>query len=196
MKTYFRLAGVVFGAAILAACGGAGGGTAGSPSPGQSGSPTASAPSSPAASPTLPSGFVCSDASGGSQSDGSHVTAVRVGAHPDLGYDRFVIEFDGTIPAYTVTRQNSSKFTQSPRGDQISLAGDHGVLVTVQHVQDWTSYVGPTDFGVTGQYLRQSKLIQNYEAVQQWGLGVQGAPCLNVSTMTSPSRLVIDIATQ
>jgi hypothetical protein len=188
---------------VLTACGSGGSvATTHSPSPGITPSHSGSTPSNVAstpssvASPTLPAGFVCADSSGGSNTTGSAVTAVRTGAHPEGAYDRFTIEFDGTIPDYTVTRQSGATFTRSPKGDQVTLAGNHGVLVRVQPVTNWTSYSGPTSFGVTGQYLRQAMLLENNEAVFQWGLGIQGNPCLHVFTLTGPSRLVIDVTAQ
>ena len=197
MRVASRLAAMSCAVAALAACGGSGG-TGANPTPSASHSPKASASASVAPtinpSPTLPAGFACADASGGSTSVGSRVTAVRADQHADQGYDRFVIEFDGTIPGYTVKRQSNATFTQSPKGDTVALAGDHGVLVTIQPVTDWTSYSGPTAFGAIGTFIRQAKQVQNFEAVQQWGIGVQGNPCMHVTTLTSPSRLVIDIA--
>lgn len=197
MRVASRLGATSFAVALLAACGGSSG-TGANPTPMASQSPKVSVSSSAAPtskpSPTLGAGFVCSDAAGGSTSVGSRVTAVRADQHGDQGYDRFVIEFDGTIPGYTVKRQGNATFTQSPKGDTVTLAGDHGVLVTIQPVTDWTSYSGPTAFGAIGTFIRQAKQLQNFEAVQQWGIGVQGNTCMHVVTLTSPSRLVIDIA--
>ena len=197
MRVASRLAAMSFAVAMLAACGGSGGRGA-NPTPSASQSPKVSTASSAGrkvnSSPTVPPGFVCADASGGSTSVGSRVTAVRADQHGDQGYDRFIIEFDGAIPGFTVKRQDNAIFMQSPKGDTVTLAGDHGVRVTIQPVTDWASYSGSTAFGAIGTFIRQAKQVQNYEAVQQWGIGVQGNPCVHVSTLTAPSRLVIDIA--
>lgn len=165
-----------------------------SPSPSPTASPTssptpASSPS-PSPSPTAPAGFVCGSASGGSVAD-STVTTTRVGQHP--GYDRFVIEFGGGAPSYTVTPQGDATFTRSPRGDQVTLEGTGGVLIVVHSVTNWTSYSGPTAFHPGYPFLRQALLVENFEGYQQWALGIQGSPCVRVGVFSSPSRLVVDV---
>ncbi len=141
---------------------------------------------------TPPAGFAASDFSGGSVAT-SDVTAVRVGQHGV--YDRITVEFGGGVPSYTVTRQATPVFTRSPRGDQITLAGTAGVLVVIHSVSNWTSYSGPTSFA-TAAYpcMKQAMQVENYEGYQQWALGIQGTPYLRVFTMSSPSRLVVDIS--
>jgi hypothetical protein len=118
------------------------------------------------------------------------VSAVRVGAQQ--GFDRFVLQFASAIPSYTVTRQANSTFVNSPRGDQVQLAGSAGVLVTVRPI-DWTSYNGTKQLTPGYTYLKEARQVQNFEGVQQWGLGIQGTPCLRVFTLTSPMRLVVDV---
>jgi hypothetical protein len=159
------------------------------PSPSPSPSPTPSP--SPLASPTPPPGFVCTDVAGGSVAD-STVADVRVGQHE--GYDRFVIEFGAGVPNYIVTRQQSTTFTRSPKGDQVTLEGSAGVLIVVHSVNNWIGYPGPTAFRPQYPYLRQALQVENYEGYQQWALGIQGTACLRVFTLASPSRLVVDIA--
>src|SRR5579864_6841638 len=99
-----------------------------SPNPIPTPSPTPTPSPSPIASPSPPAGFVCSDASGGFAAT-STVNTVRVGQHP--GYDRITIEFGGGVPSYTVTRQLAATFTRSPRGDQVTLEGNAGVLIVI-----------------------------------------------------------------
>lgn len=191
---------------LLVACGQQAG-TAGSPTP--SPSPTASVlPSTgtptPTPSPTLtptttptpaptvawpPAGFTTGPSSGGSATL-VDVTAVRVGSHD--GYDRFVLEFTGSVPAYTVTIQSGVQFTEAPKGGTVTLEGANGVLVTLQHI-DWTAYKGPTTFLPRFPYLRQALLVQNFEGTQQWALGIAGSPAVRVFTLSSPFRLVIDV---
>jgi hypothetical protein len=135
--------------------------------------------------------FQCADASGaGTGGAITPVSDVRVGAQQ--GFDRFVLQFGSAIPTYTVKRQSNATFVNSPRGDQVTLAGTAGVLVTVRPI-DWTSYRGATQFKPGYTYLKEARQVQNFEGVQQWGLGVQGTPCLRVFTLTSPMRLVVDV---
>jgi hypothetical protein len=162
-----------------------------SASPTPTPTPTPSPTPTVAPSPTPPAGFVAADFSGGSVSD-SPVTAVRVGQHD--GYDRIVIEFGGGVPSYTVTRQSTATFTRSPRGDQITLQGTAGVLIVIHSVTNWTTYTGPTGFRSGYPFMREALQVENYEGYQQWALGIQGTPYLRVFTMSSPSRLVVDVA--
>jgi hypothetical protein len=155
---------------------------------------------SPLPSPTVsaspvwpPAGFTTGGASGGLSATIVNVTAVRVGAHP--GYDRFVIEFSGAVPSYTATPQSDSRFTLTPKGGTVTLQGTNGVLITVQPI-NWTAYAGPTSLRPEFTYLREARLIQNFEGVQQWGLGVAGAAAVRVFTLTSPARLVVDVTAQ
>lgn len=155
-------------------------------------SPSAGTSPGPAASPTLPPGFASVAVTGGSVTDSSvsNVTIER-----GTGYDRFVIEFGGGVPSYSVTPQASAIFTRSPKGDQVTLDGTAGVLIVVHSINNWTSYAGPTQFQPQYPCLRQALQVENFEGYQQWAIGVQGTPYLRVSTLTSPSRLVVDIAT-
>lgn len=191
-------------AVVLVGCGTTSNTGSSSPTPTTSASPSAAATatplssSSPVATPTaqpaspLLSGFTCADASGGSAQTGSSVVSVRVGQHD--GYDRLVIEFDGSIPGYTVQRRSGTSFTESPRGQAITLSGTSGVLVVVHPIFNWTSYAGPFTFQPDYPVLREARLVENFEGYQQWALGIQGTPCLRVTTLTSPSRLVVDVA--
>lgn len=150
--------------------------------------------STPSTAPSLPppSGFACNSVIGG-EVGGSSVSDVRVGQQS--GYDRFVIEFGGGVPSYSVTPQPNTTFTRSPKGDQVTLEGTSGVLIVIHAVTNWTSYSGPSGFHPRYTYLRQAVLVENFEGYQQWALGFSGSPCLRVAAFSSPSRLVVDIAT-
>jgi nitroreductase len=194
---------------LLAACGqpsGGPGSTSPSPSATMSVSPTPTTtpePSlapSPSASPTVsaspawpPAGFTTGGVSGGSSATIVNVTAVRVGAH--TGYDRVVIEFSGAVPSYTVTPQSDSRFTLTPKGGTVTLEGTNGILITLQHI-NWTAYAGPNSLRPDFTDLREARLIQNFEGVQQWALGIAGVAAVRVFTLTSPARLVVDVTAQ
>ncbi len=117
---------------------------------------------------------------------------VRVGQHD--GYDRFVIEFSGGVPAYTVTRQSTPTFTQSPRGVEVTLHGTAGVLIVVHSVTNWMSYSGPTAFHSGYPFLKEALQVENFEGYQQWALGIEGTPYLRVFIERAPDRLVVDVA--
>lgn len=165
--------------ALISACGPSTGQTPASPSPS----------SNP--SPTLPAGFVCTQVTGGAVTD-STVTTVTV--EQSSGFDRFVIEFGGGVTTYSVTPQSSATFTRSPKGDQVTLEGTSGVLITLHSVTNWTSYAGPTALTPRYPHLRQAMQVENFEGYQQWALGVEGAACVRVTVLGSPSRLAVDLA--
>src|ERR1700730_4443325 len=164
---------------------------AATPTPQERPSPTAMAIPLPA--PTLPAGFTSPDASGVSEQAGSNVVGVPIGQHD--GYDRLVIEFSGAIPGYKVQLRSGTSFTDSPRGQTVTLSGTNGVLVVVHPVLNWTSYSGPFAFKPDFPVLREARQIENFEGYQQWALGIQGTPCLRVTTLATPPRLVVDVAT-
>jgi hypothetical protein len=159
-----------------------------SPQPSSSASPVAS----PSPSPAVPAGFALSDFSGGSTAT-STVTAVRIGQHD--GYDRFVIEFSGGVPSYSVTRQAGVTFTRSPKGDTVTLYGSAGVVIRVHSIANWTSYMGPMAFKPGYSCIREARMTENFEGYQSWALGIAGTPALRVFTMSGPDRLVVDVAT-
>ena len=139
----------------------------------------------------MPPGFALRDFSGGSVAL-STVSAVRVGQHD--GYDRFVIEFSGGVPSYSVKRQSGATFTRSPKGDLVTLEGTAGVVITIHSIGNWTSYTSATAFKPGYPFLRQALLTENFEGYQSWALGIAGTPALRVFTLASPNRLVVDIA--
>src|ERR1700737_3540755 len=159
--------------------------------PQESPSPTATATPQPTSQ--LPAGFTCADASGGSEQAGSNVVGVRIGQHD--GYDRLVIEFSGAIPSYKVQLRSGTSFTESPRGQTVILSGTNGELVVVHPVFNWTPNSGPFAFKPGFPILREARQIENFEGYQQWALGIKGTPCLRVTTLASPPRLVVDVAT-
>jgi hypothetical protein len=164
-------------------------------------SPTASALASPSANPSasptpeanLPP-FVCAASALGATPAPAvaFISAVRTGTHP--GYDRLTIEFNNGQPANTEFRtQSGTAFTNSPRGDQVTLAGKNGILVVVHGADLHTSYNGPTDLKTGYATLVEVRQVEDFEGVVQLALGVSGAPCYRTFFLTNPNRLVIDI---
>jgi hypothetical protein len=156
-----------------------------------SANPQASTTPSATVSPNVLTGFALSDFSGGSVAVSS-VSSVRIGRHD--GYDRFVIEFSGGVPTYTVTRQSSATFTRSPKGDQVALDGSAGVVIVVHSISNWSTYTDPTAFKPGFACIREAQLTENFEGYQSWALGINGTPALRVFTLTAPNRLVVDVA--
>jgi hypothetical protein len=197
-----RTAAIFLLAVILAGCG--------SPSPASTAAATPNASDNPAqvasgpritpptVTPPTPPGtnlpaFACADTGGGTAGVANE-TAVRVAAQS--GYDRFVLQFDSTVPAYTVKRQPSSVFKVGSSGQSITLSGTAGALVQVHTATGQNTYNGPIDFvHADWMVLNEARLTGDFEGYLSWGLGLSRASCLRTFTLTDPPRLVIDFTT-
>lgn len=116
---------------------------------------------------------------------------LRYAVHPT--FDRVVFDFGTSrVPAYTVTPQPTNVFRIDPSDLPVTLAGTQGIRVALQFVS------APPAFGdkLLPSYpkLKQVSQIGNFEMVVSYGLGVQGRVVMHVFTLTSPNRLVVDIA--
>jgi len=138
--------------------------------------------------------FTCADSSGGTPGT-VRVTDIRVSQEP--GFDRFVIQFDGTVPAFTVKRQAKPVFSQGASGQTITLSGTAGVLVQLHTATQAGTYSGPSDFTQAEfRVLKEAHLTEDFEGYVAWGLGLGSAACMRVFVAkTSPSRLIVDFAT-
>jgi len=170
----------------------------GATSPSPDASPDASpAPTpSPTASPSPLPAFACATVSGGDASSRADVTAVRVGTAS--GYDRFVIEFDGPVPAFTVSSQATSAFMQDATGATLQLQGSSGVKVVVHgasgtDLNGRQTFFGSTDLKPGSPVLKEARQTGDFERVFSWGLGLSQPACLRVMTLTGPDRLVVDV---
>ena len=72
------------------------------------------------------------------------IDAVRTGTH--TGYDRLTIEFQAGQPASIEVRpQTGATFITDPKGEQVKLAGQDGILVLIHGADSHTAYGGSTD---------------------------------------------------
>ena len=174
----------------------------GSPTPVTSPSPEISPSPSPTAVPSNLPPFACSSLSGGGESMPApphavpNVTDVRVG--PANGYDRFVIEFDAAVPAYSVTPQASSSFMTDPRGEILQLQGSSGVLIVVHGASGFDlsgkqTFTGSQDLTPGYPVLKEARQVSDFERVFSWGLGLSSPNCIRAFTLTGPDRLVVDV---
>ncbi len=157
--------------------------------------PTATPPPSP--SPTVSSvpPSACTSFSGGTASM-SNVTDVRVGT--TAGYDRLVIQFDGPVPAYSVTPQGSSAFIQDPTGQTLQLQGSSGIRIVVRgasgtDLNGHQTFKGSQDLTPGYPALKEARQLGDFERVFSWGLGLSEPDCVHVTTLTGPDRLVVDV---
>lgn len=121
----------------------------------------------------------------------AHLSRISVGSH--TGFDRLVLYF-GTdrVPTFTVTPQRTSSFRTDPADLLVTLRGTSGVRVVVQN----TVRASGVSTGVRPMFpaLREVRGIGDFEAVVSYGVGVLGAASIRVTTLSSPYRLVIDVA--
>ena len=96
------------------------------------------------------------------------LTDVRAGGH--TGFDRVVFEFDGAVP-------------------------EHRVGYVDQLVQDGSPTISPRRFSTGLTAVKEVVQAGDFEAVVTYGIGVDRKRPIKVSTLSNPSRLVIDVST-
>lgn len=131
---------------------------------------------------------------------GSWIRDVRSAWHE--GYDRVVIEFNGSyVPTYVVGyTPTTGPFLDIP-GDVVPVAGQAFLDVWLQgtsrndmSVDGYPAvYTGSTRVASDTQAVTEVVLIEDFEANVHWIIGLDQRHAYTVWTMTSPSRLVIDI---
>ena len=155
--------------------------------------PVISAPPTSATPPGALGPFACNDVTANSAGT-ARVTDVRV--YNAVGYDEFVLQFDGPVPSYAIKRQAKPIFAQSPSGQPLTLSGTSGVLVSVNNAHASATYAAGTDFTKADfPVLKEARLLEDFEGHVQWGLGLGSAACLRVTVATGPARLVVDFQT-
>ena len=158
--------------------------------------PTATATATPSPSPNVAGVTTACATSSGGVSGLANVTDVRVGTA--AGYDRLVIQFDGPVPAYSVTPQGSSAFLQDASGQTLQLQGSSGVKIVVRGASGTDpngkrTFTGSQDLKPGYPALKEARQVGDFERVFSWGLGLSQPACLQVSTLSGPDRLVIDV---
>ena len=159
--------------------------------------PTATPTAAPSPTPTVAAAptTACATSSGGTPSL-ANVTDVRVGTA--AGYDRFVIQFDGPIPTYSITPQSDTTFMLDPSGQMLQLQGSFGITVVVHGASGYDlngnrKFVGSQDLKPGYPVLTEARELGDFERTFIWGLGLAQPACLQVTELTGPDRLVIDI---
>jgi hypothetical protein len=131
---------------------------------------------------------------------------IRTGAHDC--YERIVLELaqgpaptPSDFPGYWV-RYGSNPVALGQTDDQfVTIEGGAVLLVTVASWMyetdasgDPVDYAGALDlFPTNVRTIRELRLIDNFEGVHTWAIGLDTRRNLVVDTLTSPDRLVIDL---
>ena len=175
-----------------------------------SASPTATARPSPsttivptvAPTPGSSPAAACPRATGGNASNQAQLVAIRVAHQP--GFDRLVFEFGQStapgpfgMPAYTVETASS---LSGPSGQPVTITGNalFGARfqnASTQNPNSTPSYTGSTDLKPTTPLIKQVKLVEDFERVLLWGVGLDHLACPKVSELAGPFRVVLDFPT-
>ena len=164
---------------------------------------TASPPATPSATgPTgTPPPVACAVQSGGDSGAQVQITAIRT-AH-QAGFDRVVFEFGpspvGTygLPPWRITTTNAFIATS---GRQVPVDGNAFLQVVFQNASTVDPATGKQTFTQTDirpglPLVREVKLIDDFERVMTWGLGLDRLACAKVTELAGPARLVVDLPT-
>jgi hypothetical protein len=120
---------------------------------------------------------------------------VRAGRHP--GLDRVVFEFQGAVPEHHV--RYVDQLVEDGSGNPVSVAGTADLEVVFQganaHTEDGRPTVSPRRFSPGLTAVKEVARIGDFEAVVGYGIGLDRRRPLTVSTLSGPSRLVIDVPT-
>jgi hypothetical protein len=164
--------------------------------------PTTAAPSpSPAPTPTPttnPSGTpntACTTLTGGSPLAASTLTTIRAAHNP--GFDRLVFEWSGAaVPQYEI--KVASTFT-APSGQAVRVDGNAFFSVRMNgqaHTDAGTrSYAQGDPFRPALPIVREIRLVEDFEGVVIFGIGLERLACPTVLTLLLPARIVVDFPT-
>lgn len=136
--------------------------------------------------------FSCTDKSGGAP--GARGTVVNLRAANHSSFDRLVIGLPttNTVPSFRVTQQSSATFTRDPSGQPRTLEGSAGLRLVFQNTD--IAPGAPSDIKPNLPEIREVRNIGNFEHVVGYGIGLSAPACFRVLELSSPSRLVIDVA--
>jgi len=120
---------------------------------------------------------------------------VRVGRHP--GFDRVVFEFRGGLPDHRISYVD--QLVEDGSGRPVSVAGAADLQVVFQganaHEEDGSPSLSPRRLSPGLPAVKEVTQVGDFEAVVGYGIGIDRRRPVTVSTLSGPSRLVIDVAT-
>jgi hypothetical protein len=124
------------------------------------------------------------------------LASIRTGRH--RAYERVVLDFGAPFGAASVRYVPAVR--EDPSDRRLALAGQAFLAVTVHSaVAKWPSvpgqeYSGPATVTPGYPTVRQIKISGDFEAVLSFGIGLDRRAGFRVDRLTSPDRLVIDVA--
>lgn len=101
------------------------------------------------------------------------------------------------MPEYRVEVVNSFQATS---GQNVTVSGNAFLQVrfsnSAAHNDAGTAtYTGPNPIDAGLPAIRQVRLIEDFEGVVRWGVGLERLACPSLSTLTAPVRVVLDFPT-
>lgn len=103
--------------------------------------------------------------------------------------DRVVFEFDGPLPSSAVVTAVDDLYADAT-GRVVPVAGAARLRLRFQLI-DW--FGPPAGGAVTAANVTEVRLVSSFEGVVDYGIGLRAPAAARVSTLTAPSRVVVDI---
>ena len=123
------------------------------------------------------------------------LVAVRAGRHAD--FDRVVFEFRGGLPTHSV--RYVDQLVQDGSGNPVSVAGAANLEVLFRganaHDASGAPTVNPRHFSPGLTAVKEVVQVGDFEAVVTYGVGVDRQRSFEVTRLSGPSRLVVDVST-
>jgi len=175
-----------------------------SPTVAPTAAPTTAAPSpTTAASPGSTPATACPERTGGATTNQAQLTAIRVAHNP--GFDRVVFEFGPStapgvygMPPFRIAVATS---LSGPSGQPVPIDGNALFGVRFQNASTvdpngTRTYTGATSIKpTTTPLVKEVRLVEDFERVLVWGIGLQRLQCPTLLTLSAPVRLVLDFPT-
>ena len=170
--------------------------SAASPAPSASPVPSVEPSVGPSVGPAGLGGFTCGTATvlpptTRAANPVAQIGDVRIGTHP--GYDRIVFEFVGTGRPQLTVAVTQPPFVGDASGQTINVAGSAFLSLKLYDASGYPTYTGPNAFSPGYPGLRALVNTGDYEGYVTWIAGLNGSACYRISTLTSPTRIVIDV---
>jgi hypothetical protein len=166
--------------------------------------PTFTSSPSAAASPGSTPATACPDQTGGSNANQAQLVAIRIAHNP--GFDRLVFELGPStapgvygMPPFRIAVATS---LSGPSGQPVPIDGSALIGVRFQNASTVNpsdgsrSYTGATSLKpTTTPLIKEVRLVEDFERVMLWGVGLQRLVCPTLLALSSPVRLVLDFPT-
>jgi hypothetical protein len=130
------------------------------------------------------------------------LTGVTV--EPGLGVDKIVFMFGSStgIPSGTdptgELKPTAPPFSLAGSGADVQIAGHRFIAVTFRGMaiadeQGNPSYTGPSDIKPNALAVRELRLVDDFEGIVTWIVGVDGPGCVAITRLTGAQRIVVAV---